>query len=83
MKFTDGYWQIRKGMAPHYAAQVHDLEIDSASVTVYAPTKKLTGRGDMLNLPLLTIQFSSPMENIIRVKIVHHKGGQQIGRAHV
>lgn len=74
MKFTDGYWQIRKGMTPHYAAQVHDLETDSASVTVYAPTKKLQGRGDTLNLPLLTVRFSSPMENIIRVKIVHHKG---------
>ncbi|MBN8657065.1 MAG: alpha-xylosidase [Anaerolineae bacterium] len=74
MKFTDGYWQIRKGMTPHYAAQVHDLETDSASVTVYAPTKKLQGRGDTLNLPMLTVRFSSPMENVIRVKIVHHKG---------
>jgi alpha-D-xyloside xylohydrolase len=74
MKFTDGYWQIRKGMTPHYAAQVHDLETDSASVTVYAPTKKLQGRGDTLNLPLITVRFSSPMENVIRVKIVHHKG---------
>ncbi|MEN9562206.1 MAG: hypothetical protein RIR73_450 [Chloroflexota bacterium] len=76
MKFTDGYWQIRKGMTPHYAAQVHDLETDSASVTVYAPTKKLQGRGDTLNLPMLTVRFSSPMENIIRVKIVHHKGAK-------
>jgi alpha-D-xyloside xylohydrolase len=74
MKFTDGYWQIRKGMTPHYAAQVHDLETDPASVTVYAPTKKLQGRGDTLNLPLITVRFSSPMENVIRVKIVHHKG---------
>ncbi len=76
MKFTDGYWQIRKGMTPYYAAQVHDLETDSASVTVYAPTKKLQGRGDTLNLPLITVRFSSPMENVIRVKIVHHKGAR-------
>jgi alpha-D-xyloside xylohydrolase len=76
MKFTDGYWQVRKGMMPHYAAQVHDLEADSASVTVYAPTKKLQGRGETLNLPMLTVRFSSPMENVIRVKIVHHKGAK-------
>ena len=76
MKFTDGYWQMRKGVTPHYAEQVHDLEIDKDSLTVYAPTKKLSGRGDTLNLPLLTIQYSSPRENIIRVKILHHKGGQ-------
>jgi alpha-D-xyloside xylohydrolase len=78
MKFTDGYWQIRKGMTPHYAAQVHDLETDSASVTVYVPTKKLQGRGDTLNLPLITVRFSSPMENVIRVKIVHHKGARSV-----
>jgi len=74
MKFTDGYWQIRAGMTPHYAAQVHDVEIDKDSLTVYAPTKKLAGRGDTLNLPLLTIQFSSPIEDVIRVKVIHHKG---------
>ena len=75
MKFTDGYWQIRAGMTPHYAEQVHEVDAIKDSLTVYAPTKKLKGRGDTLNLPLLTIQFSSPMENIIRVKIIHHKGG--------
>ena len=75
MKFTDGYWQMRKGMTPYHAAQVHDLEADSSSITVYAPTKKLRGRGDTLNLPLLTIRYSTPMENIIRVQVVHHKGG--------
>jgi len=76
MKFTDGYWQIRAGMTPHYAAQVHDIEIDNDTLTVYAPTKKLQGRGDTLNLPLLTVQYSSPMENVIGVKIIHHKGRQ-------
>ena len=75
MKFTDGFWQIRPGMTPHYAAQVHDVEINNDSLIVYASTKKLQGRGDTLNLPLLTVQFSSPMENIIGVKIIHHKGG--------
>ena len=76
MKFTDGYWQMRKGMTPYYAAQAHEIEIANDSLTVYAPTKKLQGRGDTLSLPLLTVQFSSPMENVIRVKIFHHKGGQ-------
>lgn len=76
MKFTDGFWKMRAGITPYYAAQVHDVDIDKDLLTVYAPTKKLSGRGDTLNLPLLTIQYSSPMENIIRVKIIHHKGGR-------
>ncbi len=74
MKFTNGYWQMRAGMTPHYAEQVHEVEIESDAVTIYAPTKKLTGRGDTLNLPMLTIRYSTPMENVIRVQIIHHKG---------
>jgi alpha-D-xyloside xylohydrolase len=74
MKFTDGYWQMRAGVMPHYAAQVHDITIEKDALTVYAPTRKLHSRGDTLSLPLLTVHFSSPMENVIRVRLVHHKG---------
>lgn len=70
MKFTDGYWQMRPGRIPHYAAQVHEVEIESNGMTVYAPTKKPSGRGDTINLPIITIRFSSPMENIIRVQMM-------------
>ena len=76
MKFTDGYWQIREGMTPFYAAQAYEVGIESDAVTVYAPTKKLQGRGDTINLPVLTLRFSSPMENVVRVQIIHHKGGR-------
>ncbi len=76
MKFTDGYWQIRKGYEAHYAAQAYDVESDGRSLTVYAPTKRITQRGDTLNLPMLTVRYSAPMEGVIRVQAVHHKGGK-------
>ncbi len=79
MKFTDGYWEIRPGHTPYYAVQPHQVEIDTHTLTVYAATKQLTGRGDTLNLPLLTVQFSAPMEDVIRVRIFHHKGGLNPG----
>lgn len=62
MKFTDGYWQLRSGVTPYYAAQVREVEIDSDAMTIYAPTGKITRRGDTLNLPILRVRFSSPME---------------------
>jgi alpha-D-xyloside xylohydrolase len=77
MKFTDGYWQMRPGCTPHYAAQVFDLEIEKDSLTVYAPTKPIRHRGDTLNLPLLTVRFSSPIQDVIRVQLFHHKGSPQ------
>ena len=38
MKFSDGYWQIRAGMTTHYAAQVHEVEIETihSSTTIKA-----------------------------------------------
>ncbi|MCS6994020.1 MAG: alpha-xylosidase [Anaerolineales bacterium] len=74
MKFTDGYWEMRPGHTPFYAAQPHEIEITTNALTVYAATKRLVGRGDTLNLPLITVQFSAPMEDVIRVRIIHHKG---------
>jgi alpha-D-xyloside xylohydrolase len=74
MKFTDGYWNIRPGVIPHYAVQVHEVETKADALVVYAATRQLNHRGDTLNLPLLTVQFSSPQENVIRVKLIHHKG---------
>jgi len=75
MKFTDGYWQMRRGVTPHFPAQVHSVLADADSLTILAPTKKIQHRGDTLNLPMLTIHFSTPMENVIRVQVTHHKGG--------
>src|SRR5688572_9620520 len=81
MKFTNGYWRMRDGVTPHYAAQAHEITIEPDAVTVYAAIKKMTGRGDSINLPDLTIRFSSPMANVIRVETVHHKGTRQRGPA--
>ncbi|TFG72264.1 MAG: alpha-xylosidase [Anaerolineales bacterium] len=75
MKFTDGYWVIRPGMTPHYAVHVHDVDVELDALMVYAPTKRINSRGDMLDQPLLTLRYSSPAENVIRVQMWHHKGG--------
>lgn len=77
MKFTDGYWMMRAGHTPHFAAQAYNVETDGQSLTVYAPTKRIEHRADTLNLPLLTVRYSSPLEGVIRVQVTHLKGGKQ------
>ena len=76
MKFTDGYWQMRPGMTPHYAAQAYDVKAEDDSLTVYAPIGPIRERGHTVNQPLLTVRYSSPMENMIRVEVVHHRGAR-------
>ncbi|MBN1428195.1 MAG: alpha-xylosidase [Anaerolineae bacterium] len=76
MKFTNGHWLMRQGVTPHYAVQVYDIEVEPDALVVYASTRPIKHRGDTLSLPLLTIRYSSPLPDVIRVQIVHHKGGR-------
>ncbi len=74
MKFTDGYWNMRTDVTPHFAVCVHQVEVEPAALTVYAASKPLADRADTLNSPLITLRFSSPMADVIRVQIYRHKG---------
>jgi alpha-D-xyloside xylohydrolase len=74
MKFTAGYWEIRPGVTPIYPVQVHEVEATHDTLTVYGATKRIDHRGDTLNSPLLTVHLSSPLLNVIRVRLYHHKG---------
>ncbi len=74
MKFTDGYWNIRPGIKAYYPVQVHGTKLEENALTVFGPTRRIQHRGDTLDCPVVTARFSSPMENVIRVELVHHKG---------
>jgi len=79
MKFTKGYWQIREEITPLYAVEYGDNKILGNGLTVYAPAKHITKRGDCLNLGMLTVRLSSPMENVIKVSVSHFDGTQYKG----
>ena len=74
MKFTDGYWCVKKEMTPLYAVEYADSRRNGEELTIYAPGKHIANRGDCLNLGMLTIRLSSPMEDVIKVSISHFDG---------
>jgi alpha-D-xyloside xylohydrolase len=74
MKFTDGYWGFRPNVTPHFAVQVSDITVEADALIIYGSTRRLTHRGDTLNTGLLTVRFSSPLPDVIRVQIYHHLG---------
>lgn len=74
MKFTSGYWLVRKEITPLYAIEYADHRILGKGLTVYAPEKHITGRGDCLNIGMLTVRLTSPMEDVIKVSITHFQG---------
>ncbi|GAA2888421.1 hypothetical protein GCM10010517_52410 [Streptosporangium fragile] len=75
MKFTDGFWQLRPGVTALYAAEAYDICAEEDAFTVTAPTTVINRRGDTLNRPVLSLLPSSPLVNVIRVRIDHHTGG--------
>ncbi|MFC5830345.1 alpha-xylosidase [Nonomuraea insulae] len=75
MKFTDGLWQLRPGVTALYAAEAYDIRTEDAALGVTAPTTVINRRGDTLNRPVLSLRLSSPLANVIRVRIDHHAGG--------
>jgi len=79
MKFTDGFWQLRPGVAALYAQEAYDIwqipdTADGPGLMVTAPTAVIARRGDVLNRPVLTTTLSSPADGVIRVRIAHHTG---------
>jgi len=74
VKFTNGFWRALPGVTPLYAQEAYDVVAGEGSLTVTAPTKVIGGRGDTLNRPTLTVTLSSPLPNIVGVRIEHFQG---------
>ena len=76
MKFTDGYWQKQPGLTLLYAVEVDDIRVDAdrGELVVFASTAHITGRGDTLNHPLLTVTYTATAPGVIGVEVVHHAG---------
>lgn len=79
MKFTDGNWLLQPGVQAHYPAEAHDCTAEQGSLVIHAPTRPIKHRGDTLQGPLLTIRLTSPMPDVIKVRIEHYSGGVERG----
>jgi alpha-D-xyloside xylohydrolase len=75
MKFTDGYWHLRPGVTVLRPGGVESVEAGERSLSVFAPTGQITGRGDTLNRPVVSVDFFSPAPGVIGVSIGHFSGG--------
>lgn len=79
MKFTDGYWGVRKGVQLQNPIEIRDVELGEGTLTLYAAMKHVNHKGDTLNATLFTAVYSSPMPDVIRVQYTHHKGTKRKG----
>ncbi|WP_217592666.1 alpha-xylosidase [Cohnella sp. GbtcB17] len=78
MKFSNGYWLTREGFEVLTPYEVHSVDIAPNKLTVFAPHRHLEHRGNTLNEALTTIEFDSPLPDVIRVKLYRHKGRRRL-----
>lgn len=79
MKFTNGFWLIRDGLELISGVQFFKAyQVDNKLRVLVAP-KDLSERASQLDTAILTVEFSTPMEDVICVKIYHHKGQKKRG----
>ncbi|NCB92344.1 MAG: alpha-xylosidase [Clostridia bacterium] len=79
MKFTNGYWLMKKEISPLFAVEYADHRIEGDQLVIYAATRHVTGRGDCLNSGLLTVTLQGPAEDVIKVSLMHFEGTRYDG----
>lgn len=74
MKFADGFWLNQRGYEVNYANQAFEINEIDGGFEVVATPMVVYNRAMMLGSANLEIQFTSNIENCIKVNITHHKG---------
>ena len=68
MKFNDGYWLLRQGVTATYAKEAFAVETSESTVSVAALTRPVEHRGSHLNTPTITVDLSSPAQDVVTVR---------------
>lgn len=71
MKFNNGYWLLHEGMTVHLAAETMDVRTTTSTVSVAALTKPHVDRASHLNTATISVELSSPVENVVGVRVRH------------
>ena len=79
MKFTNGYWLNRPEYDLHFALESYDATITENALKIIAPSVPSRHRGGVMNHAALTVTFTAPMPDVIRVKLEHWRGTAKKG----
>ncbi len=69
---------MKQNITPVYAVEYAGHRLEGRELTVYAAGKHIAGRGDSMNIGLITVRLTSPMEDVIHVELTHFEGGSEV-----
>jgi alpha-D-xyloside xylohydrolase len=76
MKFTDGFWLLREGVTALHATHLQKVEQSDNGFRALVAPRVVEHRGATLNSALFELEFSSPLADVIGVRVRHHRGGE-------
>lgn len=74
MRFSNGCWLQKEGCSCFAPQEVYFSKVEDTKVTLCVPTYHVFNRGCTLGDINLTMEITSPEEEILRVRTYHHKG---------
>ena len=79
MQFSNGFWLMKEGYQCFSPEEVYFAKKNTDSLVLLAPTTKIVQRGDTLQGVNLEIKITTPMPEVIRLQVIHHKGKRKKG----
>ena len=78
MYFTDGAWLTRKGFNIHTAKEVRFTTEEDRKLTLVVPSFHVANKGCTLGGIYLTMEITSPADNVFRIRTYHFKGSKSL-----
>jgi alpha-D-xyloside xylohydrolase len=79
MRFADGAWRMLEGVTPSYLARVDGAELGTEQVVLHVSSRSESDRSATLQGHMFTVRITSPLDNVFRVTVSHHKGRREGG----
>ena len=74
MKFLNGGWRVKDGFSVKYAANIYTANIEPKKLTLFCPFgSPIYNAGMTLDGGILTIEVTSPREDVITTKLINFK----------
>lgn len=73
MRFNNGCWINKEGCSSFAPAEIHFVDIEENKVKLCLPTYHIRTRGDVLGDINMTMEITSPCDDIFRIRTYHHK----------
>ena len=69
-----GFWLVRDEFQADYVRDIYEVEERDNELLAFAPYKQIQGRGDTLNIGMMTYTFTAPAKDILGIHMVNHAG---------